>query len=44
MILICVNKKGWKRKSKKERSFTLLKYEIRFSITRLLHQVRAKDL
>ena len=44
MILICVNKKGWKRKSKKERSFTLVKYEIRFSITRLLHQVRAKDL
>ena len=42
MILICVNKKGWKRK--KERSCTLVKYKIRFSITRLLHQIRAKDL
>ena len=42
MILICVNKKGWKRK--KERSCTLVKYKIRFSITWLLHQVRAKDL
>ena len=43
MILICVNKKRLKKEKYKIRFFYLTKI-IRLPITRLLHQIRAKDL